>query len=286
MKFIAISNNGSQETELSYDTFTFSGGEEHIRFSNDADKAIEAIKITAKLVNSANILKLMLAVDALKRKYGPKLSLELTCPYFPYARQDRVCVEGEAHGAHVMATLINALAFDKVTIWDAHSDVSPALLNNVTNLQQGPIIEQHTQLAERLRDKQFTLVSPDAGATKKTQNVAKHFGGGIEVLQAEKIRDLATGQITHTDIHGDVTGKDLLIVDDICDGGRTFIELAKVLRQKQCASISLYVTHGIFSKGIEVFNGLIDNIYTTDSFNTFTAKIQPEDNTNLHIVNV
>lgn len=286
MKFIAISNNGSKETELAYDTFTFSGGEEHIRFTSESEKDVEAVHITAKLTNSANILKLVIAVDALKRMYGPKISLELTSPYFPYARQDRVCVDGEAHGAHVMAGLINTLDFDRVTIWDAHSDVSPALLNNVTNVQQGPIIEQHTQLAQLLRDRQLTLVSPDAGATKKTQNVAKYFGGGMEVLQAEKIRDLETGQITHTDLHGDVTNKDLLIVDDICDGGRTFIELAKVLKQKECKSISLYVTHGIFSKGIEVFNGLIDNIYTTDSINTFTAQTQSDHQINLNIVNI
>ncbi len=286
MKFIAISNNESKETELIYDTFTFSGGEEHIRFKNNSEEDVAIIRITAKLTNASKILKLVLAVDALKRMYGPKLSLELCSPYFPYARQDRVCVDGEAHGAHVMAGLINALAFDRVTIWDAHSDVSPALLNNVINVQQGPIIEQHTKLAQQLRDKQLTLVSPDAGATKKTQTVAKYFGGGIEVLQAEKIRDLETGQITHTDTHGDVANKDLLIVDDICDGGRTFIELAKVLKQKKCKSISLYVTHGIFSKGTDVFNGLINNIYTTDSINTFTEQPQSDDQTGLNIVTI
>lgn len=286
MKVTAISGKGHEETLLTYDTFTFSGGEEHIRFGTEPADDIETIKITVKLTDSSSILKLILAVDALRRKYGPKVSIELISPYFPYARQDRVCVEGEALGAHVMANLINTLGFDQVTIWDAHSDVSPALLNNVTNIPQGVIIERHAELAQRLRDKKLTLVSPDAGATKKTQNVAKFFGGGIEVMQADKVRDLKTGEITHTSIHGDVANKDVLIVDDICDGGRTFIELAKVLKEKQCGSISLYVTHGIFSKGIEVFNGVIDNIYTTDSINEFHATNKTENQVNLNIVNI
>ena len=285
-RVMATPRNGSAQTELIYDTFIFSGGEEHIRFTSEPKEDFAAIRITAKLTSSSDILKLVLAVDALKRKYGSRVPLELTCPYFPYARQDRVCVDGEAHGAHVMAGLINALGFDKVRIWDAHSDVSPALLNNVTNVQQGTIIERHTKLAQLLRDKQLTLISPDAGATKKTQSVAKHFGGGMEILQAEKVRNLDTGQITHTSVQGDVSNKELLIVDDICDGGRTFIELAKILKKKGCNSISLYVTHGIFSKGIEVFDGLIDNIYTTDSINTFESKMQTINQVKLNVISI
>jgi ribose-phosphate pyrophosphokinase len=60
--------------------------------------------------------------------------------------------------------------------------------------------------------------------------------------------------------------KDFLIVDDICDGGRTFIELAKVLRPWTTGKIYLYVTHGIFSNGLDVFNSLIDGVYTANPF--------------------
>ncbi len=292
MNVTAYTRNGSQQIELGYESFTFSGGEEHIRFTSEA-MDIEKICITARLVNSASIIQLFMAVDALKRRFGARTIFELVCPYFPYARQDRVCVEGEAHGAAVMASMINSFNFDKVTIWDAHSDVSPALINNVVNLAQGPIIEKHSELAQALRNKTLTLIAPDAGASKKTQNVAKYFGGGIEVIQAEKVRDVKTGEITHTDIYGSVTGKDLLIVDDICDGGRTFIELAKVLKQKECSSISLFITHGIFSKGLDVFNDLIDNIYTTNSVTDFenqnetsSTNINTKRNTNVFIAKI
>jgi ribose-phosphate pyrophosphokinase len=286
MKVIAYLKKESQPVTLNYDCFTFSGGEEHVRFLNKPDQAVTLIQITVRLTSSSELMKLIIAVDALKRLFGSKVSMELICPYFPYARQDRVCVEGEALGAAVMAKLLNTLAFDKVTIWDAHSEVTPALINNVVNTAQEAIIERCQPLVELLKSKTVTLISPDAGATKKTQNVAKYFGGGIEVLQAEKVRDLSTGAITHTDLHGDVTGKDVLIVDDICDGGRTFLELAKVLKIKGSKSISLFVTHGIFSKGLAVFDGIIDNIYTTDSFIDFSQDEQSSTNTKLTIVSI
>jgi len=286
MKVIAYKGKENQPVELSYDCFTFSGGEEHVRFLNKPDQTVNLIQITIRLTSSSELMKLIIAVDALKRLFGSRLSMELMCPYFPYARQDRVCVEGEALGASVMAKLLNTLAFDKVTIWDAHSEVTPALIDNVVNTVQEVIIERCPTLATILKSKAITLISPDAGATKKTQNVAKYFGGGIEVLQAEKVRDLSTGAITHTDLHGDVAGKDVLIVDDICDGGRTFLELAKVLKQKGSNSISLFVTHGIFSKGLAVFDGFIDNIYTTDSFIDFSKDENLSMNSKLTIVNI
>ncbi len=286
MKIIAYLNKESQPVELNYDCFTFSGGEEHVRFLNKPGQPVNLIQITVRLTSSSELMKLIVAVDALKRLFGSKLSMELICPYFPYARQDRVCVEGEALGASVMAKLLNALAFDKVIIWDAHSEVTPALIDNVVNTPQEVIIERCLPLAAILKNKAVTLISPDAGATKKTQNVAKYFGGGIEVLQAEKVRDLSTGAIIHTDLRGDVAGKDVIIVDDICDGGRTFLELAKVLKQRGSKSISLFVTHGIFSKGLAIFDDFIDNIYTTDSFIDFSKDENLSNNRKLTIVNI
>lgn len=286
MKVFAYLNKENQPVELNYDSFTFSGGEEHVRFLNKPDKAVTSIQIIVRLTSSSELMKLIVAVDALKRLFGSKLAIELICPYFPYARQDRVCVEGEALGAAVMAKLLNALEFDKVTIWDAHSEVTPALLNNVVNTAQEVIIDNCSSLVAILKSKAVTLISPDAGATKKTQNVAKYFGSDIEVLQAEKVRDLSTGAITHTDLHGDVAGKDVLIIDDICDGGRTFLELAKVLKSKGSNSISLFVTHGIFSKGLAVFDNFIDHIYTTDSFIDFSKDESLSKNTKLTIINI
>ena len=84
---------------------------------------------------------------------------------------------------------------------------------------------------------------------------------------ASKHRDVATGDITSTEIYcNNLHGKNVVIVDDLIDGGRTYIELAKVLKKKNAGRIDLIVTHGIFSKGLATLTAMVDHIYTTNSF--------------------
>ena len=273
MKVYIYDNKGSKKT-IAFDNFTFSGGEEHIRFPTQHIHTASKIEIVERLTDSSKLMRLMLSVDALKRMTYESVPIELLIPYFPYARQDRVCVEGEALGASVMAQFINNLGFSKVTIWDAHSEVSVALLNRAVNVPQVELVAKCDLLEAELVSGNLTLVSPDAGAAKKTLKIAETFNPQIEVIQAHKVRNLKTGQIEATEVQGDVSGKNILIADDICDGGRTFVELAKVLKAKGAAEVSLFITHGIFSKGLTVFEGLIDAIYTTDSFRPATEFAQ------------
>ncbi len=112
--------------------------------------------------------------------------------------------------------------------------------------------------------KDVILVSPDAGANKKVLDFAKYWKFS-EVVRADKVRNVLTGKIESTKVYSShVSSKDFLILDDICDGGRTFIELAKELRKLTDGKIYLYVTHGIFSAGMDVFDGLIDKIYVSN----------------------
>ena len=95
-----------------------------------------------------------------------------------------------------------------------------------------------------------------------------------------KHRDVLTGQITGTSIIGEAEAKTGIIVDDICDGGRTFIELAKVIR-KDYDKLILCITHGIFSNGFDELFKYFDQIYTTDSWN---PKLESKDK--LHVITV
>lgn len=84
-----------------------------------------------------------------------------------------------------------------------------------------------------------------------------------QLLSVLKKRNVKTGEITETTVHiDDLNGKDCYIVDDICDGGRTFIEIAKVLRRKNSGKIILMVSHGFFTKGKSVILKHIDSIFT------------------------
>lgn len=211
------------------------------------------------------------------------LTIDLEVPYFPYARQDRICAVGQAFSLDVMTKLLNINADKKagkqgkVTVWDCHSEVTTALLaantsfSEVVNISSVDIIEKSEALSTLLKDEKTVLVCPDKGAKARTQMVSDAFNGErkqpITVVQCDKKRDPVTGKILGTHVHAtDLSGLTAVITDDICDGGATFIGIAKELRRLNCHKVVLYVTHGIFSKGIEVFDGLLDQLFTSDSF--------------------
>lgn len=207
--------------ELKFSTFRFPGGEIHFRFSDPISPIEYDLRIRADLRTSDDILLLMVATDAIRRQW-PRTFLTLECPYVPYARQDRVCNPGESLGAKVMCDLINSLEFNAVEIWDAHSDVTPALLRNCTNRPASDFVS-------KIKTYNCIFVAPDAGAYKRVGKCAKLLDRPMRC--ADKVRDTQTGEITETVIYSNHIGKhDFLMIDDICDGGRTFIELAKVLR--------------------------------------------------------
>lgn len=246
-------------TEIPFENFIFSGGEPHIKIRPDFD-ASQAITITHRLNSFQDVGLLLIAVDALRRMNVEKINLFI--PYFPAARQDRVMVKGEPLTAKVYAELINALKLSKVTVFDAHSEVTPALVNNCE------AVTNHRFIKEVLKTigKDCLLISPDGGALKKIYKVAEYLGG-VAVVECSKSRDVTTGQLKGFKVYADdLQGKDCLIVDDICDGGGTFIGLAEELKKKNCGDIYLAVSHGIFSKGFDSFEPAFKKIFTTDSF--------------------
>lgn len=233
--------------------FLFSGGEVHVKL----DKANSPLVCTDYTMNG--FMALCQHREVLQRKYGHPVSL--IYPYLPYARQDRVMVESEPFSLKIFCDLLNSQKFARVTIYDPHSDVAPALIDNCVVIPQWEIAKW-TMAEEYFSERLF--ISPDAGAYKK---LSKLVADDQRIAIGVKNRD-AQGKITHTAVFSPIPieGQDCVIVDDICDGGRTFIELAKVLKQRGAKSVILYVTHGIFSQGIDVLKPHIDRVYTTNSF--------------------
>jgi ribose-phosphate pyrophosphokinase len=265
--------------QIKYTVMKFSGGEVQVRLLDSVNNS--ELNIFGNITSSDEILELMLLVDALRRLAEYPLQINLNLPYLPYARQDRVCAPGEALSLRVMCDLINSLNFASVTVWDVHSDVALALLNNVRCTPATIFIPRIQAFMPIFSNNNCVLVAPDAGAAKKTWAAAKYLG--LSMVQAEKVRSTDDGSITGTVVHSAHIGsKCFLILDDICDGGRTFIELARVLRPLTNGNIYLYVTHGIFSKGLDVFDGLIDHIFTSNPFpnvdktNSLLTNVGPE----------
>lgn len=228
------------------------------------------VKIKSRL-NSFKDLEIIVCATQALRDLGTK-EIHLYSPYFVGARSDRKFSQGSTNYLkNVICPIINSQNFESVNVLDPHSDVLEACLNNYIKEDNHRLVKFALPLIDN-RDgaqKRVVLVSPDAGAYKKIFDVAQKFG--IEnVVTAMKHRDIETGKITHTEIPNiDQYGEDhkFVIVDDICDGGRTFIELAKEIRKHNAISdIYLIVTHGIFSAGLKPLNEAFTGIFCTNSY--------------------
>jgi ribose-phosphate pyrophosphokinase len=249
------------KNSIDYNFFTFSGGEPHIKIISEFENVTE-VTITHRIQSFNDIGTLLLATNALKNMGIKKLHVVL--PYFPAARQDRLMVSGEPLSVKVYADIINAQNYESVTVLDPHSEVTPALLNNCIIIDNHKFIERVTQ---QLSDN-LLLISPDGGALKKIYKVAAHLKN-YEVVECSKSRNVKTGQLTGFKVYtANLHGKDCLIVDDICDGGGTFLGLAKELKAKNAGNLYLAISHGIFSKGFDELEKHFTKIFTTDSFKT------------------
>lgn len=250
--------------DVSYDHFTFPGGEEHVRIKKPGVPAtfVQEVEIFAHVKSSSELVQLALLVDAIRglSNVGRRTEFTLELPYLPYARQDRRCNWGEPLSTSWIGGFINGLQMDKVIIKDPHSNVSDNVISNIQIIPQDAIVREY--LSWFIRQNDAVLVAPDAGAAKKIEALSKSLGG-VPIIYGHKHRDLKTGEVTGVSIDnpGLVEDRYLVVVDDICDGGRTFTELGKVLSEEAPRHMTLFVTHGIFSKGMSVFDGIYDMVY-------------------------
>jgi len=242
--------------------FNFSSGfEPHIKLLNKLDKA--DVLIVSRFKDGNDLMLILLAADAARR--AGAFSVSLFIPFLPFARQDRVMVDGEPMSIGVFAQIINLQGFKKVILFDPHSDVAPALINN------SHVITNYSFVGDLLAGKRdYRLVSPDAGAYKKIFRLAAHLGkrmgGQNEIVICDKVRDLATGKILNTTVNvDDLKGQDVYIVDDILDGGRTFIAMAEELDTRNAGDKYLIVSHYIGSNGEDELKKYFKHIYTTNS---------------------
>ena len=224
---------------------------------------ILTLRATA-MQNMDDLMLVAQVLDAVRQQCLPRYSV-LELPWLPYARQDRNMQPGDSFALKVFARFLNQLGFDRVVVLDPHSDVPAGVVERMVTIPQHRCVIHSLSLMEKLQQGMM-LVAPDAGALKKIYAVAQQTKvRDLAILG--KHRDLASGALSGFELlKGDVSGRDVLIADDLCDAGGTFIGSAAVLREAGARSVSLYVTHGLFSKGVEhLLTQGIDHIWTTTS---------------------
>lgn len=217
----------------------------------------EIVNITWCYDNDSELFCLWSIVRHIQEKY-PGMKITLTLPYIPHARQDRN-VSKRLFTLKYFAEIINAMNFNKVFVLDPHSDVSLALIDRIDELQL-PFSFSPGETA--------TIMFPDSGAAKKYSQRYILEPGDNPFIIGSKHRD-NNGRINGYELMNFVEGTKLVIIrDDICSYGGTFVAAAKELRKRGVEQILLVVSHceNNILKG-EVFD-YIDVVYTTDSICT------------------
>lgn len=269
-------HNCSYGESIPVNMMTFPGGEPHVTIT--AGMYAQAVTnapvwIDARIADAEGWMTLMALINAVKA-LKPKC-LGLFLPYFPGARQDRR-EPGRAFTAKMYAEMLNALSLDLVLTVDPHSEVVCGLVNEFHVIKS-------SELEWSARSAPYdAVICPDAGAERRATAMADRLK--LPILYGHKHRDQLTGKLSgfSCDLIPNEYRR-LLMVDDICDGGGTFIGLAEHLRQAgeiSCDAtepyrhvLDLFVTHGIFSNGFEALSTRFDMIITTDSFGISFVKL-------------
>lgn len=237
--------------------FKFPGGEVHL--NNIAEGNPDGAVYVA-VVRGAGLEDLMAAAlwSDVAAQRGWRFVLML--PYLPAARADR----GEPDGAYTYSSFIQSMLnpfSDQVITIDPHSEIMPGYFGDtMTALPSIPLIRR---AMESTGDQYDAVIAPDAGAAGRAKAAAEALG--IDFYQCEKHRDFATGKLLEYKAPAIPKTGRYLVVDDICDGGRTFLALHEAINVPW-PQVGLWVTHGIFSGDHAPHLGdFFNRIYTTDS---------------------
>ncbi len=198
------------------------------------------------------------------REYYATQDCILYLPYLPHARMDRVKNPEDVFTLKTFAHLINSLNFERVYVWDAHSNVGPALIDRCHDVNALTWIQEAITQLGYAKDN-ICLFFPDEGAQKRYGTMFPDYTQAFGI----KKRNWETGKIEGYMVVGEENIKDkcVLIIDDICSYGNTFTHAAGALITAGAKEVNLYVTHceDAISKGNIFKDERINKVFTTGS---------------------
>ena len=235
----------------------FAGGEPHVKVPRFPKGKI---LLFAKLRNWTQIGFAALVLDALDHQ--PDVQVTAFIPYFPGARQDRT--DGTA--AHTLGVIASLLCQTdaNIVVFDAHSDEA---FDTIMNLQGYGLEDLAIPTG-----KACGIIAPDKGAVDRAEAFRDRFYPALPIVRCTKHRNSSTGELSHYECPPLPAKGHYIVVDDICDGGRTFNLLAQAFKERagysaeDHYSLELIVSHGIFSKGLDSISQLYSRLTTTNSW--------------------
>ena len=238
----------------------FPMGEMHIRVP---DSHPEICNVIARLRNEADVMRLLLTINAIKNQDHDLHKLII--PYLPYSRQDRVAVRGDSFSLKVIADILDRLGFREIITVDVHSNVASLLFKKTRFTNYIPIREVGKWIENlKIPPSSITLIAPDLGASKRTWDYMPL--GFANFVQCLKVRDSSSGKLGGFRVLDTINTKYALVLDDICDGGGTFLGLAPELKKAGAENLLLWTTHGGYTKGFSELLDVYDFVGCTNSY--------------------
>jgi len=235
-----------------YSAWKFPAGEIHFKLKS---KPTNSATVTTNMSCSDDIILLAIVSDSIRKCSIHEVNLRID--YMAYQQADRNFGELECFSLKTICNLINSLHFNNVIVFDPHSDVTPALLNNCTVIDNSEFIKS---VISNFDQSNLIVLAPDAGAYKKIFSLCEKVGFNGQVECCSKSRNHETGAKTIV-VPKFYSEKHVLIIDDICLAGGTFLGIKSQMSNQS----SLAISHGIFNNGVAHLLEKFDCIYTTDS---------------------
>ncbi|SES91573.1 ribose-phosphate pyrophosphokinase [Hymenobacter actinosclerus] len=207
-----------------------------------------------------NLMELMLMVDAAKR--ASAASVTVVMPYYGYARQDRKDKPRVSIGAKVVADFVQSVGTDRLMTCDLHAGQIQGFFDiPVDHLDGATVIAPYIQ---SLGLDDLIFASPDVGGVVRTRAFAKKFGA--EIVVCDKMR-LRANEIASMQVIGDVTGMNVVLVDDIVDTAGTICKAAELLMERGAKSVRAVITHGVLSGPAHerIRNSVLEELVITDT---------------------
>lgn len=238
----------------------FPDGQPHVRLTIPPEPK-ERVKVVTPIRNPAELFILQLTADAIM-EMDAEID-ELVIPYLMGSRYDRIMQPGDSHDLRVVTDILNSLVFaNSVHLFDVHSSEATDRIINSKSHRNDRLLFRYNEIKGI---QPMVLIVPDKGATTKVDGYKKILNVADEVF-CDKERD-QNGKITLRVRNPErCNGKYCAIVDDLCDGGGTFIQIADQVLPHTPADLSLIVSHGIFSRGLDPLFARFDLIVTSDSY--------------------
>lgn len=235
-------------------------------FYNESVRGSDVFLIQSTNQPSDNLLELLLMIDAAKRASAHYITVVV--PYFGFARQDRKDKPRVAIGAKMIANLITAAGAHRIMTMDLHAAQIQGFFDIPVDHLDGSVI--FVPYIKSLNLPNLTIASPDMGGSYRARTFAKFFNA--EVIICDKRRKRAN-EIESMSIIGDVTGQDVVLIDDICDTAGTLSKAAALIMEKGANSVRAVCTHAVLSgKAYET----IENSVLSEMIVTDTIQLDPE----------